>query len=105
MGETVVRHKEGQTGQQELTNAVNYEAIIRRVCKNVGYDDEKSKGLDYRTMTVLVNVVPQSQEIFDAVHKKKQKDDTYLGESHEECLSPLNFRIQMWCSISFFFHI
>ncbi len=80
MGETVVRPKEGQTGQQELTNAVNYEAIIRRVCKNVGYDDEKSMGLDYRTMTVLVNVVPQSQEIFDAVHKKKQKDDFGAGD-------------------------
>ena len=58
MGETVVHPKEGLTGQQEITNAVNYEAIIRRVCKDVGYDDEKSKGLDYRTMTVLVNVVP-----------------------------------------------
>jgi S-adenosylmethionine synthetase len=46
----------------------------------VGYDDEKSKGLDYRTMTVLVNVVPQSQEIFDAVHKKKQKDDFGAGD-------------------------
>jgi len=34
---------------------LNYEQIARDVCKDVGYDDE-SKGLDYKTMSVLVNV-------------------------------------------------
>jgi S-adenosylmethionine synthetase len=34
---------------------VNYEQIARDVCKEVGYDDE-AKGLDYKTMSVLVNV-------------------------------------------------
>lgn len=34
---------------------VNYEQIAREVCKQVGYDDE-SKGLDYKSMSVLVNV-------------------------------------------------
>jgi S-adenosylmethionine synthetase len=50
------------------------------VCKEIGYDDD-SKGLDYKTMTVLVNVVPQSQEIFDAVHKRsKNLDDFGAGD-------------------------
>ena len=39
---------------------INYEDIIRRVCREIGYDNEESKGLDYKTMSVLVNVVPQS---------------------------------------------
>ena len=34
---------------------VNYEQIAREVCKQVGYDDD-AKGLDYKNMTVLVNV-------------------------------------------------
>jgi S-adenosylmethionine synthetase len=39
--------------------AINYEQIAREVCKQVGYDDE-NKGLDYKTMSVLVNVERQS---------------------------------------------
>jgi S-adenosylmethionine synthetase len=35
--------------------SINYEQIAREVCKQVGYDDE-GKGLDYKTMSVLVNV-------------------------------------------------
>lgn len=34
---------------------VNYEQIARDVCHEVGYDDDE-KGLDYKTMSVLVNV-------------------------------------------------
>ncbi len=34
---------------------VNYEQNAREVCKQVGYDDE-AKGLDYKSMSVLVNV-------------------------------------------------
>ena len=34
---------------------MNYEQIARKVVKDVGYDDE-SKGLDYKSMSVLVNV-------------------------------------------------
>lgn len=35
--------------------ALNYEQIAREVCKEVGYDEE-AKGLDYKSMSVLVNV-------------------------------------------------
>jgi len=41
---------------------VNYEQIARDVCRDVGYDDE-SKGLDYKSMSILVNVEMQSPEI------------------------------------------
>ena len=57
MGETVVNPKGYQTDKQG-SKMMNYEAIIRRVCQSVGYDDEQSKGLDYRSMSVIVNVVP-----------------------------------------------
>jgi len=35
--------------------AINYEQIARDVARQVGYDDE-NKGLDYKTMSVLINV-------------------------------------------------
>jgi S-adenosylmethionine synthetase len=41
---------------------VNYEQIAREVVKEIGYDDE-AKGLDYKSMSVLVNVEGQSEEI------------------------------------------
>jgi len=34
---------------------INYEQIAREVVKDIGYDDE-DKGLDYKSMSVLVNV-------------------------------------------------
>lgn len=52
MGETVVS-KPDKSGLQ----TINYESVMRRVCKEVGYNDEE-KGLDFNSMTVLVNVVP-----------------------------------------------
>ncbi len=58
---------------------VNYEQIAREVCKHVGYDHE-NKGLDYKTMSVLVNVERQSQEIANAVHTEKQMDDFGAGD-------------------------
>jgi S-adenosylmethionine synthetase len=34
---------------------INYEQIARDVVKDIGYDDEV-KGIDYKSMSVLVNV-------------------------------------------------
>ena len=51
MGETVVN---SALGSKEK---LNYEEIMRKVCKDVGYDDDE-KGLDYRNMTCFINVVP-----------------------------------------------
>ena len=59
--------------------AINYEQIARQVVKQVGYDDEK-KGLDYKTMSVIVNVERQSAEIANAVHVAKDMDDFGAGD-------------------------
>lgn len=59
--------------------SVNYEQIARRVAKEVGYDDD-SKGLNYQTMSVLVNVERQSPEIAQAVHVSKSMDDFGAGD-------------------------
>ena len=42
----------GETG---INGHINYEQIAREVCKEVGFDEE-AKGLDYKSMSVLVNV-------------------------------------------------
>lgn len=57
---------------------IPYENIVRDVCKNIGYDCE-SKGLDSDTMAVTVNIVPQSQEIYNAVHKLKRDNIDQFG--------------------------
>jgi S-adenosylmethionine synthetase len=59
--------------------AINYEQIARTVAKQVGYDDE-NKGLDYKTMSVLINVERQSPEIASAVHVSKDMDDFGAGD-------------------------
>ena len=68
MGETIVN-----------VPAINYEQIAREVCKQVGYDDE-SKGLDYKSMSVLVNVERQSKEIANCVHVEKNMEDFGAGD-------------------------
>ena len=45
----------------------------------MGYDDE-NKGLDYKSMSVLVNVERQSEEIAHAVHTAKDMDDFGAGD-------------------------
>ena len=59
--------------------AINFEQIARDVCRQVGYDEE-DKGLDYKTMSVLVNVERQSPEIAQAVHVSKEMDDFGAGD-------------------------
>jgi len=58
---------------------VNYEQIARNTCEQVGYDDE-SKGLDFKSMSVLVNVERQSAEIANAVHTQKDMEDFGAGD-------------------------
>jgi S-adenosylmethionine synthetase len=58
---------------------LNYEQIAREVCKEVGFDDE-DKGLDYKTMSVLVNVEAQDQNIANAVHVAKSEEEFGAGD-------------------------
>jgi S-adenosylmethionine synthetase len=55
-------------GEITTTAKVNYEQVVRDVCKHIGYDDEKV-GLDYKTMSVVVALECQSPDIAQAVVK------------------------------------
>jgi S-adenosylmethionine synthetase len=57
----------------------NYEQIAREVCREVGYDSD-AKGLDYKNMSVLVNVEGQSEEIAASVHLTKSDEDLGAGD-------------------------
>lgn len=62
------------------TNAsIDYEKIIRDTCRDIGYDDE-SKGLDYKTMKVVVAIEEQSPEIAQAVHVNKKIEEIGAGD-------------------------
>ncbi|CDJ53945.1 S-adenosylmethionine synthetase, putative [Eimeria brunetti] len=62
------------------TNAsVDYEKIIRETCRDIGYDDE-AKGLDYKTMKVVVAIEDQSPEIAQAVHVNKNIEEIGAGD-------------------------
>jgi len=53
-------------GEVHTCAELNYERIVREAAKSIGYDDVK-KGLDYKTMQVIINVDTQSAEIHKAV--------------------------------------
>jgi S-adenosylmethionine synthetase len=56
---------------------INYQKLTRDVIKDIGYNDAKM-GFDYKTCSVLVNLVEQSSEIANGVHK--QKDELCAGD-------------------------
>jgi S-adenosylmethionine synthetase len=58
---------------------VNYEQIARQICAEVGYDNDH-KGLDYKAMSVLINVEGQSAEIAQSVHTDKKDEDVTAGD-------------------------
>jgi|ERR1711964_927837 len=49
---------------------IDYDALVRKVCSDIGYDDE-GKGLDYKTMKVMCQIEEQSPEICGAVSDGK----------------------------------
>eukprot|EP00392_Amoebophrya_sp_AT5.2_P015532 g15738.t1 len=53
----------------EITTKANvdYEAVVRQACKDIGYD-AADKGLDYATMEVLNKLEEQSPDIGQSVH-------------------------------------
>merc|ERR1719472_88185 len=57
---------------------VDYTKIVRQVCKDIGYDDEK-KGLNYKTMQVLNKLEAQSPDIGQAVHGMDTKSVEEIG--------------------------
>ena len=66
-------------GETNIEGKVHYEVIARQVCKDVGFDDE-AKGLDYKAMSVLVNIEQQDENIANAVFKSKAEEDLGAGD-------------------------
>lgn len=60
-------------GEIHTSADLNYEKIVRNACKEIGYDSVE-KGLDYKTMQVIINVDTQSAEIHKAVGSIKDED-------------------------------
>ena len=55
-------------GEIGVGGHISFEQIAREVCKDIGFDEE-AKGLDYKSMSVLVNVEAQDENIAAAVHQ------------------------------------
>jgi len=60
-------------GEITTSATVNYEAVIRETLKEIGYDDP-AKGLDYKTVNVIVAIEEQSPDIAQSVDAAKVED-------------------------------
>lgn len=58
---------------------VDFEAVVRETVKRIGYDSEE-KGIDYKTMRVIVAIDEQSPDIAQAVHMNKAVEDIGAGD-------------------------
>ena len=65
-------------GEVTTTAEVDYEQLVRDVCKSIGYDSIE-KGLDYRNMTIVNKLDKQSPEIGTSVHGMGAKPLEEIG--------------------------
>jgi len=66
-------------GEITTKAVVNYEQVIRDAIKHIGYDDVE-KGLDYKTVNVIVAIEEQSPDIAQGVHVGKAVEDIGAGD-------------------------
>ena len=53
-------------------SGIDYQKIARDVIKDIGYDDAKM-GFDYKTCSIMVNLVSQASEIASGVHVDREE--------------------------------
>eukprot|EP00475_Leptophrys_vorax_P023036 TRINITY_DN313_c0_g1_i1.p1 TRINITY_DN313_c0_g1~~TRINITY_DN313_c0_g1_i1.p1 ORF type:complete len:390 (-),score=109.87 TRINITY_DN313_c0_g1_i1:91-1260(-) len=66
-------------GEISTQAKVDYEQIVRDTAKQIGYDAAE-KGLDYRTMSVVVAIEEQSPDIAQGVHIDKKEEEIGAGD-------------------------
>lgn len=66
-------------GEIACNAEINYEQIIRKAAKEIGYDNWDI-GLDYKNCQVIVSIDTQSHEIGQSVHKDKNIDEIGAGD-------------------------
>jgi len=60
-------------GEISTSANINYEQVIRDAVRDIGYDDV-AKGLDYKTMNVIVAIEEQSPDIAQSISQTKLED-------------------------------
>ena len=68
-------------GEITTSATINYEVIVRETLRQVGYDDVK-RGLDYRSVNVIVAIEEQSTEVIPGTYVTRVQDIC----SEEQCV-------------------